>query len=563
MIDVVMTVPQPTGNGTPWQAPIGVPVPPFGIEQTHMMFKDKTYLFNGVEGPYNDAGNGPYTHYLDNTNPLAVDSYLVAGKSVYNYGTPEKPRKTIPPSLTPGSVVEIHGGPYTIAPFFQISGQGTLELPIFIRGVGLPRLAKKLSVCNATSREAMYMIVEGLDVYKFEVIAPASYIVLRDCNVQGDAVGGGMGLDSYSSSNFNHHLIFVRNKVHDNGNWLADFDQDVHGMCIARRTSYVWILDSEFYHNSGDGLQINAGSMTAQPDTHHIFVGRNLSHHNKQSGMWIKQATDVVFTQNTVYGLRPIGTKPSAYGAGMGFQYGPERVWFLYNHIYDCCFGISSGSTSGMGFGQDSYYIGNLIHDIHHDPSYSYTPTTAWSNAGITLVGAVNKYIINNTIYNCDAGINTPSNGKIVAVNNIIGNITDPQGNHVFVESGPTATASELLYNLFYQGGGAARIRWGSSTVYSLPGFQAVFGKATDCRMGDPLFTDPVGKDYTLQAGSEAIDHATAWSAYTSYRDLYGVSIDVDATNRPRPQGAGWDNGAFEYHAAEGPTSQPTTQPAG
>src|SRR5690606_29989183 len=150
---------------------------------------------------------------------------------------------------------------------------------------------------------------------------------------------------------------------------------------------------------------------------------------------------------------RPIGANPSAYGTGIGFQYGPERVWFLYNHIYDCCFGISTGSTSGMGSGRDVYCVGNLIHDIHHHPDYAYSPTSAWSNAGITLVGTDNRYIINNTIVNCDAGINSPSAGTMVMMNNIISNITESAANHVFLDSGAAAAASTLSCNLFYQNG--------------------------------------------------------------------------------------------------------------
>jgi parallel beta-helix repeat protein len=51
----------------------------------------------------------------------------------------------------------------------------------------------------------------------------------------------------------------------------------------------------------------------------------------------------------------------------------------------------------------------------------------------------------------------------------------------------------------------------------------------------DPLFVNPAGGDYHLKEGSPAIDHAIA----------VGVIDDFDGI--PRPQGLGFDMGAFEY----------------
>lgn len=56
----------------------------------------------------------------------------------------------------------------------------------------------------------------------------------------------------------------------------------------------------------------------------------------------------------------------------------------------------------------------------------------------------------------------------------------------------------------------------------------------------DPLFVDPEGDDYHLTVGSPAIDAAA---------DLAEVAVDCDGTTRP--QGAGWDMGAFEYDPAD------------
>lgn len=381
------------------------------------------------------------------------------------------------------------------------------------------------------------------------MIAPASHLSYRHNDIHGDATNGGIGIDSYDEEYTNHHLVFYDNVIHDNGQWHADFDQDVHGIALTRRTHHVWIVDNEFYHNSGDGVQINPGSLALQPQTHHIYVGRNLSHHNKQAGLWCKQAVDVVFSQNTVWGLRPIGAKPSAYGAGLGFQYGPERIWFLYNDVHDCCYGISSGSTSGMGSGGDCYVIGNVLHNIHHEPGREYRPESGWSSAAISLVGTTNRYIVNNTIYDCDTGIASPTAGRMVIVNNIIGAVREAKGCHVLLEDAGAARASVLSNDLFYQGDGYIQIRWGSARAYTLTVLRARAGLGNGCLVGDPLFVNVAGQDWRLAAKSPAVDAGIACEVYAAFERLYGLRIDVDWLGRPRPRGAGWDVGAFERAA--------------
>ncbi len=521
-----------------WVPPIGIPAPDFGIDETHTMYAGRTFDFGGGPEPYRDAGNGPYTHYVDNTSEAATDADNP-------FGTVRTPRKTLPTDLPAGSVVEVRGGPYAGEETIVLA-RGTAEAPVFIRGIGKPRIAGKLSVHSTKGIESTYLVVEGLDVFKFWVVAPASHLSYRHNDVHGDATNGGIGIDSYDKAYANHHLVFHDNVIHDNGQWHADYDQDVHGIVLARRTHHVWIVDNEFYHNSGDGVQINAGSLDLQPQTHHIYLGRNRSHHNKQAGLWCKQATDVIFSQNTVWGLRPIGQKPSAFGAGLGFQYGPERIWFLYNHVYDCCYGISSGSTSGLGSGRDCYLVGNVLHDIHHEPGRPYKPESGWSSAAVSLVGTTNRYVVNNTIYDCDAGASGPGAGRMVIVNNIIGRVSEPGACHVLIDDAATARESVLSNNLLYQDDGDIRIRWGTARPSSLAVLRVRTGQGGGCVAGDPRFENVTGKDWRLAAGSPAIDKGAECEVYSTFEKLYGMKINVDFAGVVRPQGTAWDIGAFE-----------------
>src|SRR5215207_5004347 len=75
-------LPAPT---EPWKAPLGIPVPAFGITQKA----------------------GAATHYVDNSSSAATDT------SNPN-GSPSKPRLTVPTLLPAGAIVEVRGGPYPL-----------------------------------------------------------------------------------------------------------------------------------------------------------------------------------------------------------------------------------------------------------------------------------------------------------------------------------------------------------------------------------------------------------------------------------------------------------------
>jgi hypothetical protein len=526
-----------TNAARAWQPPLGIPMPPFGINEAAPP----------MPNPWTTPAPGFY--YVDATAPGATDS----GNP---YGTPGRPRWTIPLSLPAGAVVELHGTyDYSHASPYILRPEGTAAEPVFIRGhtIGTKPLVRRPWQVSGT-----YFIIENLEFGPFDdtasngvtFVAPASYGVLRHSDVHGNLVTGGVGVVSWGSMETSYAVIYA-NKIHDNGDVNANYDQDVHGIGVSGRVHHLWVLDNELYRNSGDGIQINAGGLTAQPTTHHIYVGRNVAHHNKQSGFWTKQAVDVIFSQNVAYSHRPSN---SSSGAGLGFQYAPQRVWFLFNHIYDSDFGIFAGSNSGLGFGTESYFIGNVIHDIHS--SRSYNPGSGWSQAAIMLAGGVNRFVVNNTIFDVDAGINSPSAGPLQIVNNLIGQITGAQGNHVFIETSTAAAASTMHHNLFE---GAVRIKWGSATVYNLASFQAAFpGKGLDSVNANPLFLDALNEDFRLQAASPAVDAGTTDGVYSTFFTLYGIDLVKDISGTPRPQGPRYDLGAYEFAIQPMPPSAPT-----
>lgn len=462
-----------------WTAPVGVPEPQFGLNETHMMYAGEdpatpgqlyTYDYGSGPEPYRIGPAGPYTHYIDNTYAGATDS----GNP---FGTPDHPRVTIPLNLPAGSVVEIHGGPYnyTVGGILPISGTGTEAAPIFIRGTGngtRPRFDTRIGT-NLTDSE--YIIVEHIDAIRFTIGGGNHHhIALRHSEIRGDLSQGGVAIYSGTAEDPQNDILIFSNIIHHGGDIDSEYDQDVTGVSAGSHSTSVWILDNEISYLSGSGVQVGGWYSGDLGQVHHVYASRNDVHSVRQSGVWCKQASDVIFSENHIYDIINTSWSPSK---GAGFQYGPENVWLLNNHIHSNYYGISSGSNSG-GNGQDQYIIGNLIHDIHYGPDAAYDPNTAWTYAGIMLVGGTNRHIAYNTIYDVSAGINGPDIGVYEMVNNIIYGITEPEGHHVFIERGEAAASvSDLRNSILYQQGEPVRIRWGSAALWDVAGFQAEFGK--------------------------------------------------------------------------------------
>ncbi len=516
-----------------WTPPVGIPVPPFGI----------TEVAPAVPSPWTVPTPGFYSVNTTATNATDLNN---------PYGTPARPRQTIPLTLPAGSVVEVHGVYYRSLWSGQPTGHtspygftanGTAAAPVFIRGASP---ANKPKIVAPWEVKGTYLILENLEFADYDgdlaggstgaldILAPASFVALRNSDLHGNLQGGGLAIASFLPPFTVSNVVIYGNLIHDNGDVNATFDQDVHGITVNARVSNLWVVDNTLYRNSGDGIQINAGSLANQPTVHHIYVGRNLAYSNKQTGFWVKQAVDVIFSQNVAHDHRPGN---SSMGQCMGFQYGPERVWFLYNEVYNCEFGIMAGSNGGLGSGQNQYAIGNLIHDIRSATSYN--PDTAWSQAGIMWAGGTNRYFINNTIWNADAGINVPGGGTVAIVNNIIGPPLQAQGKHIFLEA-PLAALN--IQNDLFQGNFRVRLWNGSYT--SLGGLQAA-GQGLNSLNADPQFVAP--GNYHLSGTSPAIDRGVAHGVYQTFFELYGLSIAVDRDGVPRPQGVAWDMGAYEY----------------
>lgn len=279
-------------------------------------------------------------------------------------------------------------------------------------------------------------------------------------------------------------------------------------------------------------MQIGSAS-SAEPWAQHIYVGRNDLHDDRENGVDVKQARDVVISENRIYSYAPTS---SSSGEAVVVHDDPERVWVLNNEIRDAARGVSC--TGAVGF----YVVGNVIHRIRHAPGRDYDPTSLYGTQAILAYSSPEFFAVANTIFDVDAGISFPTGQRAVIVDNIIAGLSQTT-HHVAVGGGATG-ASLMSHNLL---GGTVRIKWGSTRAQTLAEFQSTSGRGAGCVAGEPGFQDAAGGDFRLRAGSPAIDAGTTPDVYATFQRHYGLDIARDRAATPRPQGRAFDMGALEH----------------
>lgn len=478
--------------------PVGIPAAPFGVSE---------------------AG-GPATYYIDNTNPGATDT------SNPN-GTAATPRRTVPTSFPAGAVVEIRGGPYTGD--VQWNGSGTAASPVIVRGIGGPVVTG-----TALGLTGTYFLIDGIVLQGMQVTINGSHIALRNSVVRNY----NPGRHSTTIAPHGSYLLFYKNQIYNNGDSSGTAEADVHGIKPSTGASNIWIIGNEIHHNGGDAVQIG-DAKTTEPWPHHIYVGGNTMHEDRENAVDIKQARDIIVSSNTIYGYQP---SSSSNGEAAVTHNGPSRVWFISNIVRNSHTGI-------VCTGADQFYvIGNVITDIMHSAGSRYDAGSLYNSQAILVYGSTNAYAIANTIWSVDGGIsNATGSTKMEFVDNIIGNLLQPS-HHIAVSNTTAANASVMSHNLL---SGTVRIRWGQAATSSL-------ANCLNCRTGDPQFVNAALRDVRVTSASPAVNGGIAHAVYATFQGLYGESIARNAGGLARPNG-GWDIGAYE--TGSGPTTPAPTSP--
>ena len=275
-----------------------------------------------------------------------------------------------------------------------------------------------------------------------------------------------------------------------------------------------------------------------QADGNHLTLRNNVLK-NVDFGISVN-AEDSLIEGNLVENFAGDGMR--GLGNRSVFQYNTVKNCYDVNDNHDDGFQSWSMGSDGVGSGEvqgvvlrgntfinneapDQPYRGQLQGIGCFDGTYvdwvienNVVVVDTWH--GITLLGARNSRIVNNTVVDSRAGGAGPPWIKV--------------GPH---KNGTASTGNVIRNNL------SASIRTQGDDM-SVDHNQTV---------KDPrrLFVDAPAFDFRLRRGARAVDAGSA-----------KLAPEVDRDRFPRPWGRGYDVGAYEYHRGEALTEAPTLQEA-
>lgn len=505
----------PLSNAGAFTPPIGIPAPPFPA--------DLDVARPSPPSPWTSETAGNY--YVERSASGCSDSRT--------YGTPTLPRCSLPSSPAAGSKVFVNG---TYSAGGNVSWTGTSANPIWLLSYSDSNKPLFTGTSpNPISLTGSYIIVDGMrhDLQgqtndNFGMYG--SNIMVRNSSFRNTfGNSGGCGINVAGTNQ-----VVYQNTIYDQGDWqFVGADIDRHGFKISPPTNGLWILDSLIYHNQGDGVQVGDQNNTSS-QINRVFVGRVTSYENLQSCLWTKNATDVVFSQNTCYNITTPGGSSSGDGQAMGGQYDAKYVWFLANRIYNTKNGIKIQSSSDGG-GGPWYAIGNVINNVKAGTCDPY------GNGGLSTRNTGGFYVFYNTVYDVDSFVSMVHSNAGTVRNNIFA-----------AKSGSCDAINgfdgsfTIDYNLYDSA--SYPVGFNGASYSNLSGFSSSTGQETHRVVGNPLFVSPPS-NFALQSTSVAVDSAnpTEEAAFATYQSRYGVDIRKDFVGTARPLGARWDMGAYEY----------------
>lgn len=478
--------------------PIGIPMPSFGYQ-------------------YNTGGDA--TIYVDNTNPNCDNS---------GNGTADQPlcdlfRGENSVTYEAGDVVNVLGGPYNISGDFELTLDGTEADPVVILGIGSERmLFDGGGERSDFTWNGSFAVVENFDFFHMtRHRIDGNHMAFRNIGVRNprDAL---IDFNPVVNVRGNDVLIYES----EIGNNRRDSDRDSHGIQAGQGSYNVWILDNEIYNNNGDSFQGCHECFDEPP--HHVYIGRNIMHDDRENAVDLKTIHDVVVSENVMYGY---GSSTTSGGDAMvvgsnGFDdsinQGPRRIWVLHNEFRDSSRGVRVEGS------EDVWILGNVFISL---------------NQGIQIDDKPHREITiaSNTIRDVETGIGIygcqPQ--SLSLLNNIVVNVS---GRHVDLRS-CSASILTIENNLFWNASGELSLRADGTNFTDLTTLNSeVF--AAENIAADPSFE---ADSLLPSASSPALNTGTSLEEiYTLFRSTWGSQIAYDRAGTPRPTGADEDIGAYE-----------------
>jgi len=474
----------------------------------YRIYRDGTLIGNSVTTIYLDANAYPSTTYSytvsaydgagnqgsQSSPALAITPAAPRGQTYYvsktgddaNPGTQAQPWRTIQKAadtVTTGDTVYVNAGIY--------------DEKVFIRASGNPG--------------AMISFIANGNVKSYGFHIVADYVRIKGFNIT--SVDSGWTTTAYG--------IFVR------GNYCIIEDNYIYycpnsGICTATASHGCIIRNNKLQRNTLAGMEIDG--------TNHLIenneIWDTIVYHTPTQSMLTQDSNGAfyhgsghIFRGNYIHNIT--FTHPEAQGyhphidAFQTFS-GAQNVLFEKNLIVMPEYVDEPGnSLAGWMLARaTNITIRNNIVVIHRG--------TETGGGGCSHLKVMNNVFVGSLNYTggWPGGVMLERAPNSIVRNNIIFN----QVNQAIYLTGTTFDGLDIGNNLVYNSDG------------STPSAYTYTNWSSDLWGVNPLFVDPDNGDYHLQAGSPAID-----AGY----DLTGMVTD-DYEGNPRPQGAGYDIGAYE-----------------
>jgi parallel beta-helix repeat protein len=380
-----------------------------------------------------------------------------------------------------------HGILFQNCRFFRLTGSGAYDIAYGIRivdsaGTGV-RIGYKSSNFEIDHVEVSGVGGAGISA-KSKALCPDGSTNDYDYDADGKILGD---LDDVvNRDNFTEHdFVFHDNYIHDVG-------------------SEGFYVGSSFYQE-GRGLSCDSGPETAyDPVIKGVDVYDNIVANTGWDGVQVGSAVEKCnIHHNMIIG----DSQADRSEQQSGVMNNPGSVCHIYSNL------IKDGGGPGIyvqGNGGNVIY-NNVIVDAGHDESVGNN-----GGDGIAVMPGSNPgnsiYVLNNTVVAPrNFGIKFPSDQG--TDNRILNNIIVAPGN----------------YDSY--GEDAYIQTWGQENA-------TISNNLTSQTLAEVRFVSPASHDYSIEAGSPAVDSGIDWGLGMSTRDYAGVR---------RPQGAGYDIGAYEF----------------
>ena len=491
-----------------------------------------------VEDPPEPPAFSDATHFVNLSCPLAGDGESsscadsAAGPGAFN----DLPAALL--ALEAGDLLQLAPGRYVgrlVIAESEGHANGNHTAPITVRGqsgvevVGDQDDRVSLQVKTSWwSFEDLRVVNDGesataVTAGQVKVRGPTEGVTLRGLDVDGQMRSMvGISIDCIEGIGCPANTLLENLTVYDQ--WLAE-DGDAHCVYLdssataGDRVEQTTIRNLTAYGCDGDGVQIHQDKEGLKNSPNGILIEeshfyRAYAPGREENAIDVKAGTNVTIRNNRMHGFRPTNTSPP--GSALVIHMGGGDTLIEGNDIWDSSYAIKVTHGSGAGSPRNVTIRNNLLHDL----------TMADYGHGIAVyINDVDEVkLLHNTIIRCEGAcveVTDSVTGVVIADNIVIDGSTELE---ISTQLAGNTSLIEIHHNLLRDSqGGRGRVNGNPFNDIS----------CSECVDGEPLFSDSVGNDFHLLAGSAAIDVGL---------DV-GVEFDADGCSRDSSP----DIGAYEW----------------